>query len=38
MKAREIKSTDLIEGIKIVDAGVGEIIKLQNDGWAYLKL
>lgn len=38
MKAREIKSTDLTDGIKIVDAGVGEIIKLQNEGWAYLKL
>ncbi|WP_393970934.1 DsrE family protein [Oxyplasma meridianum] len=38
MKARDLKSTDLIDGIKIVDAGVGEIIKLQKDGWAYLKL
>jgi intracellular sulfur oxidation DsrE/DsrF family protein len=38
MKAKEIKSTDLIEGMKIVDAGVGEIVRLQNDGWAYLKL
>ncbi len=31
-------TVDLIEGMKIVDAGVGEIVKMQNDGWAYLKL
>lgn len=38
MKAKEIQTTELIEGMKIVDAGVGEIVKRQDDGWAYLKL
>ncbi|AWR94196.1 DsrE family protein [Acidianus brierleyi] len=38
MTALGIKDEQLIEGIKIVTAGVGEIVRKQSEGWIYLRL
>jgi len=38
MRDRGIKESDLIDGVTIVNAGVAEIVKRENEGWAYLKL
>jgi len=38
MNALGIKDEQLIGGIKIVTAGVGEIVRKQSEGWIYLRL
>lgn len=38
MRDRGIKESDLINGVTIVNAGVAEIVKRENEGWTYLKL
>jgi len=37
LKALKIKGKELIDGVVIVDSGVGELVKKQIDGWAYIK-
>ncbi|WP_054853202.1 DsrE family protein [Vulcanisaeta distributa] len=38
MRSRNIFEDQLIDGVKIVNAGVAEIVRKQAEGWAYLKL
>ncbi|AWR96414.1 sulfur reductase DrsE [Acidianus sulfidivorans JP7] len=38
IKAQNIDANTLIPGIKIVKAGVGEIVRKQSEGWIYLSL
>ncbi|GAB6944125.1 DsrE family protein [Vulcanisaeta sp. JCM 14467] len=38
MRSRNITEDQLIEGVKIVNAGVAEIVRRQAEGWYYLKL
>ncbi|WP_054856546.1 DsrE family protein [Vulcanisaeta sp. JCM 16159] len=38
MRSRNISEDQLIDGVKIVNAGVAEIVRKQAEGWAYLKL
>jgi intracellular sulfur oxidation DsrE/DsrF family protein len=38
MNTLGIKDEQLISGIKIVPAGVGEIVRKQSEGWIYLRL
>ncbi|MEG0328570.1 MAG: DsrE family protein [Erysipelothrix sp.] len=37
MVAHHISGEDLVEGVKVVPAGVYELIKKQNEGFAYIK-
>ncbi len=38
MRARNMGEDELIAGVSIVKAGVGEIVRRQAEGWIYLKL
>ncbi len=38
MRSRNITEDRLIDGVKIVNAGVAEIVRKQAEGWVYLKL
>lgn len=38
MRARNISEGELISGVSIVRAGVGEIVRRQAEGWIYLRL
>ncbi len=38
LKAFDIDKTDLISDVSIVPAGVGELVRKQNEGWAYIKI
>jgi len=38
LKALDMKENDMIEGTKIVPSGVGELVKKQNEDWAYIKI
>ena len=38
MRTRNIGEEELITGVSIVRAGVGEIVRRQAEGWIYLKL
>lgn len=38
MRSRNITEDQLIDGVKIVNAGVAEIVRKQAEGWVYLKL
>ena len=38
MRSRNITEDQLIEGVRIVNAGVAEIVRRQAEGWYYLKL
>ncbi|MFP3211614.1 MAG: DsrE family protein [Thermocladium sp.] len=38
MRARNINEEKLINGVSIVKAGVGEIVRRQAEGWIYLRL
>ena len=33
----EIASDALLESVKVVSSGVGELVKKQTDGWAYIR-
>lgn len=37
MRAQHIEKGDLIEGVSVVTAGYGELIRRQQEGWAYLR-
>jgi intracellular sulfur oxidation DsrE/DsrF family protein len=37
MKERNVKEEQLMQNIRIVDAGIIEIVDKQNAGWAYIK-
>ena len=37
MRSQNLTSTDLIDGVHIVPAGVAELVRKQRAGWAYLK-
>lgn len=37
MTAQELKKDDMLNGIGYVQAGIVELIKLQSDGWAYIR-
>lgn len=36
--SRDISEDSLVEDIKIVRSGVGELTRKQQDGWAYIKI
>ena len=38
LAGREETADDLLEGVSVVPSGVAEVVHLQRDGWAYLKL
>lgn len=38
LKAQGISESSLVKGVKIVNSGVGEIVKKQREGWIYLRL
>jgi hypothetical protein len=38
LKAQGITESSLVKGVKIVNSGVGEIVKKQSEGWIYLRL
>lgn len=38
MSRRDIAEADLLEGVKTVPAGVGELVKRQDAGYAYVKV
>ncbi|ABW01962.1 DsrE family protein [Caldivirga maquilingensis] len=38
MRLNNINEGDLINGVAIVNAGVGEIVRKMADGWLYLRL
>ena len=37
MRAQHVAPADLIDGVQVVTAGYGEIIRRQQQGWAYLR-
>ena len=37
MRSKNVFSDSLIKGVTTVDSGVGEIIRRQKQGWAYIK-
>jgi intracellular sulfur oxidation DsrE/DsrF family protein len=37
MKERNVKEEQLMQNLRIVDAGIIEIVDKQNAGWAYIK-
>ena len=32
----DLSQTDLVDGVEVVSSGVGELTRLQNDGYAYI--
>lgn len=38
LEGLKISEDDLVEKTKIVPSGVGELVKKQNKGWAYVKI
>lgn len=38
LEALDISKDELLEGVETVSAGVSELVKKQNQGWAYLKI
>jgi intracellular sulfur oxidation DsrE/DsrF family protein len=37
LRARGLAESDLLEGVRLVPAGVGELVRRQRQGWAYLR-
>lgn len=37
MKRKKITKEDIMPGVGFVDSGVAEVVRLQADGWAYIK-
>lgn len=37
LSALEIDKDSLLEGVTVVSAGVGELVKRQTEGWAYIR-
>ncbi|MCD2203935.1 DsrE family protein [Halobacterium sp. KA-6] len=37
IEGTDISEDDLIEGVELVSSGVGELTRLQNEGYAYIK-
>jgi intracellular sulfur oxidation DsrE/DsrF family protein len=35
---RELTAADLTPGVKIVDSGIAEVVRRQEEGWSYVKL
>jgi len=38
LKKNELTSADLDTGVKVVDSGLAEVIRRQEEGWTYVKL
>ena len=38
LKGRDIEPEDLLQGIEVVESGVGELTKLQSEGFSYIRL
>ena len=38
LRKNELTSTDLDTGVKVVDSGLAEVIRRQEEGWTYIKL
>jgi len=38
LRKNELKSSDLDAGVKVVDSGLAEVIRRQEEGWTYVKL
>jgi len=38
IRKRELSPSDLTPGVKVVDSGVAEVIRKQEEGWSYVKL
>ena len=38
LRAQGISEESLVKGVKIVNSGVGEIVRKQKEGWIYLRL
>lgn len=38
LKKNELTATDLDGGVKVVDSGLAEVIRRQEEGWTYVKL
>ena len=34
---KDLEDHDLVEGVETVSSGVGELTRLQDDGWAYVR-
>ncbi len=38
LEGRDIKPENLVEGVEVVESGVGELTKLQSEGFSYIRL
>jgi len=38
MKRKKISKEEIMPGVGFVDSGVAEVVRLQTDGWAYIKV
>ena len=37
MESQKLEPEDLLEGVKVVPSGVGELVKKQSEGWIYIR-
>ncbi|CAB1129204.1 DrsE domain-containing protein [Candidatus Hydrogenisulfobacillus filiaventi] len=37
MRARAVTAAELLAGVSVVPSGVGELVRRQQEGWAYIK-
>ncbi|MEN6329276.1 MAG: DsrE family protein [Methanobacteriaceae archaeon] len=37
LQSLQLKPEDLLEGVKVVPSGVGELVKKQKEGWIYIR-
>jgi hypothetical protein len=38
IRRQELSASDLTPGVKVVDSGIAEVIRKQEEGWSYVKL
>jgi intracellular sulfur oxidation DsrE/DsrF family protein len=38
LQKKELTSADLTAGVRIVDSGIAEVVRRQEEGWSYVKL
>jgi uncharacterized protein len=38
LRKKELTAADLTPGVKIVDSGIAEVVRRQEEGWSYVKL
>ena len=37
LQSLQLKPEDLLEGVKVVPSGVGELVRKQSEGWIYIR-